>query len=112
MQCDLVGVVLLDSEANRLQTFVLDFPESKGFIREEYCSMENTLGGFVFRTVKPWAGNASDLLELGLKDEPAIPEGLKTGCVLPLVNRNRVLGLLNLGKLRGDAFTEEDLYFL
>src|SRR5207245_1721569 len=33
MQCDLVGVFLPDSEVNRLQTF-LDFPESKGFIRE------------------------------------------------------------------------------
>src|SRR5712672_2588221 len=67
MQCDLVGVFLPDSEGNRLQTFVLDFPEGKGFIREEYCSMEGSLGGFVFRTGKFWIGTASDVLQLGLK---------------------------------------------
>lgn len=54
MQCDLVGVLLLDSRGDRLQTFVLDFPENKGFIREDYCSMEAMLGGFVFRAGEPW----------------------------------------------------------
>jgi hypothetical protein len=33
-----------------MQTFTLDFPESKGFIREDYCSMEGSLGGYVFGT--------------------------------------------------------------
>jgi formate hydrogenlyase transcriptional activator len=112
MQCDLVGVFLPDSEGNRLQTFVLDFPESKGFIREEYCSMEGSLGGFVFRTGKPWAGNDADVLQLGLKDETAIPEGLKTGCFLPLFSRNRVFGLLGLGRREENAFSQVDMGFL
>jgi formate hydrogenlyase transcriptional activator len=112
MRCDLVGVFLPDSEGDRLQTFVLDFPESKGFIREEYCSMDESLGGLVFRTGKPWTGNASDVLQLGLKDEPAIPEGLKTGCFLPLVSRNRVLGLLGLGRRDENAFSQVDIGFL
>jgi formate hydrogenlyase transcriptional activator len=112
MQCDLVGVFLPDSAGNRLQTFVLDFPESKGFIREEYCSMEGSLGGYVFRTGKPWKGNASDVLQLGLNDEPAIPEGLKTGCFLPLASRNRVLGLLGLGRRKENAFSQADIGFL
>jgi formate hydrogenlyase transcriptional activator len=103
---------LPDAEGNRLQTFVLDFPESKGFIREEYCSMEESLGGFVFRTGQAWRGNASDVLQLGLKDEPAIPEGLKTGCFLPLVSRNRVLGLLGLGRREENAFSPADIGFL
>lgn len=54
MQCDLVGVFLPDSEGDRLKTFVLDFPESIGSIREEYCSKEGSLGGFVFRAGKTW----------------------------------------------------------
>jgi formate hydrogenlyase transcriptional activator len=112
MQCDLVGVFLPDSEGNRIQTFVLDFPESKGFIREEYCSMEGSLGGFVFRTGKPWTGNASDVLQMGVKDDPIIPEGLKTGCFLPLVSRNRVLGLLGLGRREENAFSQADIGFL
>jgi PAS domain S-box-containing protein len=112
MQCDLVGVFLPDSEENRLQTFVLDFPESKGFIREEYCSMEGSLGGIVFGTGKPWTGNAADVLQLGLKDDAVIPEGLKTGCLLPLVSRNRVLGLMGLGRREGHAFSQPDIGFL
>src|SRR6202040_2681286 len=33
-------------------------------------------------------------------------------CFLPLISRNRAIGTLNLGRLRADAFTEEELYFL
>src|SRR6266853_1826048 len=112
MQCDLVGVFLPDLDGNRMQTFTLDFPESKGFIREEYCSMEGSLGGYVFGTGKPWIGNAADVLRLGLKDEPAIPEGLKTGCFVRLVSRNRFLGLLGLGSREENAFSQADIGFL
>jgi formate hydrogenlyase transcriptional activator len=113
MQCDLVSVCFPDSEMNRLQTFVLDFPESKGFIREEFfIPMEGSLSGYVFRTRKPWMGNASDVLQLGLNDSAAIPEGLKTGCILPLISRNRILGVLTLGRLEENAFSHADLEFL
>ena len=113
MQCDLVSVCLPDSEMNRLQTFVLDFPESKGFIREAFfIPIEGSLSGLVIRTRKPWAGSASDILELGLKDEAAIPEGLKTGCILPLVSRNRILGVLSLARREENAFSQADIEFL
>jgi formate hydrogenlyase transcriptional activator len=114
MQCDLVGVFLAEPEMNRLETFVLDFPGSKGLISEEqrFTSMEGSLGGLVFRTGKPWTGNAADVLQLGLTNEAAIPEGLQTGCVLPLVSRNRVLGVLGLGRREDSPFTQVDVDFL
>src|SRR5258706_438943 len=113
MHCDLVSVCFPDLEMKRLQTYVLDFPESKGFIQEAFfIPVEGSLAGLVFRTHKPWIGNASDILELGMKDEAAIPEGLKTGCILPLVSRNRVLGLLSLGRRDENAFTQDDIGFL
>jgi formate hydrogenlyase transcriptional activator len=112
MQCDLVSVCFPDTEMKRLQTFVIDFPDGKGFIREELISIEGSLGGFVFRTGKPWAGNASDLLESGLKNEPAIAEGLKAGCVLPLISRNVVLGVLALGRRQDNPFSQVDIGFL
>ena len=74
--------------------------------------MEGTLGGLVFRTGKPWTGNTADLIQLGVKDDPIIPEGLKTGCMLPLVSRNRVLGLLGLGRREENAFSQADIGFL
>src|SRR5258708_30176756 len=39
-------------------------------------------------------------------------EGFKSLCFIPLIRQNRAIGTLNLGRLRGDAFTAEDLYFL
>ncbi len=74
--------------------------------------MEGSLGGYVFRTGKPWRGNSSDVLQLGLTDEPALPEGLKAGCMVPLVSRNRVLGLLGLGRREENAFSQADMGFL
>jgi len=113
MHCDLVSVCFPDAELKRLQTYVLDFPESKGFIRESFfIPMEGSLSGFVFRTRKPWIGNASDMQQLGVLDEAAIPEGLKTGCILPLVSRNRILGVLSLARREEDAFGQADIEFL
>jgi PAS domain S-box-containing protein len=113
MHCDLVSVCFPDPELKRFQTFVLDFPESKGFIREEFFTpIEGSLSGLVFRTRKPWIGNASDVLQLGLKDEAAIPEGLKTGCILPLVSRDRILGVLSLARREENAFSQADVEFL
>jgi formate hydrogenlyase transcriptional activator len=112
MQCDVVSVCLPDSEMKRLQTFVIDFPDSKGFIQEDLISIEGSLGGFVFRTGKPWAGNASDLLRLGVKNDPAIAEGLKSGCVLPLISRNSALGVLALSRGEDIPFSQVDIGFL
>src|SRR5260370_2638089 len=112
MQCDLVSVCFPDSEMKRLQTFVIDFPDSKGFIREELISMEGSLGGFVFRTGEPWPANPTDLLQSRLNNTPAIPEGLKTGCVLPLMSRNNVLGVLALGRREDNPFSQVDIGFL
>jgi formate hydrogenlyase transcriptional activator len=112
MQCDVVSVCFPDSERQRLQTFVIDFPDSKGFIREDLIPIEGSLGGFVFRSGKPWAGNASDLLRLGIKNDPAMAEGLKTGCVLPLISRNGVLGVLTLGRREDNPLTQVDIRFL
>ena len=57
-------------------------------------------------------GNAADLLQLGVKDDPGIAEGLNTGCVLPLISRNRVLGVLALGRYEDHGFTQVDFAFL
>ena len=112
MQCDVVYVCMPRSDANRLRVFVLDFPESKGFIREDSISIEGSIAGIVFRTAKPWMGNAADLLQLGVKDDPGIAEGLHIGCVLPLISENRVLGVLALGRREDHGFTQVDFGFL
>jgi formate hydrogenlyase transcriptional activator len=112
MQCDVVYVCLPGSDVSRLRLFALDFPESKGFIREDSIAIEGSIAGIVLRTAKPWMGNAADLLQLGVKDDPGIAEGLNTGCVLPLISGNRVLGVLALGRRADHGFNQVDFGFL
>ena len=111
MQCDVGGVLLLDRETNRLQTYAQDFPEGRGFIREEFLvPMENPMA-IVFRTGKPWTGYARDLPE-DWERGTSFGEGLKTGCGLPLISRNKVVGVLALGRRSETPFTPDDMAFL
>src|SRR6266576_5615070 len=54
MNFDVVGVMLPDAEAKHLRVFALDFPDSKGFFREEtLVPIDGTHPGDAFRTRKP-----------------------------------------------------------
>src|SRR5207245_9846745 len=57
-------------------------------------------------------GHVSDLVQSGLKNESAIAECLKTGCVLPLISPNSVLGVLALGRREANPFSRVDIGFL
>jgi formate hydrogenlyase transcriptional activator len=114
MQCDCASLALPNEENNQLQLNVLDFPEGKGFIHEEgVYSVEGTPYGTAFRTMKPLALEGPFA---GWLDNPVVQnraaEGFKSLCFVPLISRNHAIGTLNLGRLRGGAFNEEELHFL
>jgi len=118
MQCDYAGLSLPDSQdKERLRLYVLDFPEGKGFLREEMSySIERSPSGETFLTMKPLTIRSPFT---GWVNDPVAPivqiavrEGLKAFCFLPLVRQNRAIGVLVLGRLRDDAFTEDDIHFL
>src|SRR6266436_3335558 len=114
MQCDCASLALPNAENKQLQLNVLDFPEGKGFLHEEgVYSIEGSPYGTAFRTMKPLAlhGPFTEWLDNPVVQN-RISEGFKSLCFIPLMRRNRAIGTLNLGRLRGDAFSEEDLYFL
>ena len=115
MHCDGVGVLLPDAESNQLRVHALDFPESRGFIREKnLVPMEGELPERVLRTRQPWAGNVRDLPQIGLANDETLveAEGVKTVCVLPLVSRDRILGVLYLARREEDGFSRDDVAFL
>jgi formate hydrogenlyase transcriptional activator len=114
MQCDGVGVMLPDTEGNRLRMYALDFPESKGFIREEMLiPVEGTVTGKIFQTGKPYIGTTPNPTETIPEAYRLISgEGIQSCCFLPLTSRNRVLGVLTLAKLQENAFCEDDVNFL
>jgi formate hydrogenlyase transcriptional activator len=113
MQCDLVGVGLPDAESkDHLRYYAVDFPESRGFIREEILmAIEGTPPGATFRTGEPFVGTIADLACLS-PDAPPIAEGLAAGCILPLASKGRIHGILTLGRRAEQAFGREEVQFL
>jgi len=114
MQCDYAGLSLQDAENKQLRLYALDFPEGKGFFHEELVySIEGSPSGTALRTMKPLTLQSPFAAWL---DSPiaqtAVREGLKSVCCLPLISRNRAIGVLVLGRLRDDAFRQADISFL
>jgi formate hydrogenlyase transcriptional activator len=114
MQSDYAGLSLPDKENKQLRLYALDFPEGKGFLQEDLAYwMEGTPSGTAFRTMKPLTLQSPFT---GWLDYPivqiAVREGLKSVCCLPLISRNRAIGVLVLGRLRDDAFSQADIEFL
>jgi len=113
MHCDSVGVWLPDSERRQLRQLALDFPESRGFLSEDLSHpIEGTELGSVFKTGKPFVvrTQADVTSEWGISAVRA--EAFESGCCLPLISRNRTLGVLGLGSRVENSFSPDDVDFL
>jgi formate hydrogenlyase transcriptional activator len=113
MHCDVVGVWLPDAEQRQLRQLAMDFPESKGFAGEDSrYPVEGSLVGRVFRTGEPVViGTRTDALNERETSEVR-GEGIESGLCLPLISRNRTLGVLALGSRVESSFSPEDVDFL
>jgi transcriptional regulator with GAF, ATPase, and Fis domain len=98
MHCDFVGVWLPDVERVHLRQLAMDFPEGRGFAKEDALQpIEGSVIGAVFETGKP--------VVLDLISEQVSPrvstavraEAIESACALPLISRDRTLGVLTLG---------------
>jgi formate hydrogenlyase transcriptional activator len=113
MQCDFVGVGLPDAgNSTHLRLYAVDFPESKGFIREEsLIPIEGSPPGTAFKTGEPYVAAIHDVAHM-TPDSPPSAEGFTVGCVLPLVSRGRIHGVLNLARREENAFRPDEVRFL
>src|SRR5216684_874236 len=115
MNCDVVGVMLPDAEGKHLRVFALDFPDSKGFFREEtLIPIEGTHPGEAFRTRKPVVKAHHDSSEERYPEhyQRVVGEGVKSGCLVPLISRDRSLGVLALGRRQDSNFDNDEIEFL
>jgi formate hydrogenlyase transcriptional activator len=110
MQCDGVAVILPEPGEKNFRLYALDFPENKGLLEamppmpiEASSSMAQ-----VFHSGKPLNLRYSDLMD----DQMAKEEGIHAVCHLPLAGRNRMLGILSLGRLEDIPFSSDDVEFL
>jgi formate hydrogenlyase transcriptional activator len=113
MECDLVSISMQDADSGQFRVCALDFPNSNGFVREELVTPPDRVSGRAFETLRPVIMNQFDPAEFGPEGaQIIIGEGLKTLCIVPLVNRGRALGLLCLARKKENSFSEHDADFL
>jgi formate hydrogenlyase transcriptional activator len=110
MHHEYTSLALYDPETKRMRVKALDFPQGRGFIREEMTvPVETSPSGCCFSNRKPLVANRADLERYDAEiARLLLAEGVKSICCVPLVTRNRVLGALNVASLRDGAFTQED----
>ena len=96
---DFASLSLYDRESRQLRVYALDFPDNKGFIKEEMSlPLESTPANEAFALRKPVTLVASDARRFPSEiAERLVAEGLKSGCCIPLIAHDQALGTLNVG---------------
>jgi formate hydrogenlyase transcriptional activator len=123
MQCDVSALLLPDSESGALRVTILYNPDARGPFREgSLVPMNSSISGQVLRKAKSVRIDSFEQV----REDPEIygnpdgqllyervsEEGLRTGCYLPLVGRDRVVGVLMLSRRSDSAFEKDDVILL
>jgi formate hydrogenlyase transcriptional activator len=103
MQCESVSVSLPDPESGELRRYALDFPGHEEILAQPCSDFETA----VFRTGEPL-----NLTRDQIADYPGSTRLIHSGCLLPLLSGDRLVGVLCLGSSRENAFNDDDLAFL
>jgi formate hydrogenlyase transcriptional activator len=114
MHCDAAAVMLADAAGTHLQVHALDFPESRGIFTEgSLVPIEGSLPGDSFKSGKPMVVNRLDPAEIPAEMyRKATAEGLSSFCDVPLISKNRLLGVLAVAKREENTFGEGEVAFL
>jgi formate hydrogenlyase transcriptional activator len=123
MQCDVSALLLPDSESGALRVTILHNPDAKGPFREgSLVPMNGSISGQVLRKGKSIRIDSFEQVRddpeiFGNPDgrllyERVIEEGLRTGCYLPLIGRDRVVGVLMLCRRSDNHFAKDDVILL
>ncbi len=105
---------LYDPETRQLRLQVLDSTFGKDLGEGDLLvPLEGTPSGLAFRQRQPVVLNGIE--RGGFKPEMIqhlLQAGVKSGCWLPLISHGRVLGTLNIGRTKENAFEERELNLL
>jgi formate hydrogenlyase transcriptional activator len=123
MQCDVSALLLPDSESGELRVTTLYNPDARGPFREgSLVPMNSSISGQVLRKavsvrIDSFEQVREDPEIYGNPDgqllyERVIEEGLRTGCYLPLIGRERVVGVLMLCRRSDNPFEKDDVILL
>jgi formate hydrogenlyase transcriptional activator len=111
VHADAVSVSLPDATPGKLRVFAMDFPQGKGVIKEELVVTPSAAAKSAMDTLKPVVIGMEERQELS-PEGYAEAEGIKAVCFIPLVNRDRVAGILSILRTTEVPFMPEDVDFL
>ncbi len=114
MHCDAAAIMLSEPDGTHLRVHALDFPGSKGFFKKDgVIPIEGTMPGESFRSGRPFVLNRLDAAEVSPEMyAKTAAEGMNSICDIPLISRDRSLGLLALASREENAFEQDDVSFL
>jgi len=113
IQADLVTVSLPDRASGQIRVFAVDFPHGKGLIKEDLIVAPSPAAKKAMDTLKPVVLDSRESDEcVSETTDIGAAEGIKAKCIIPLVNRDRVLGILCPARTTETPFVPEDVDFL
>ena len=113
MHCDAASIALPDPDQNNLRLHGLDIPDGRGFLREGMTvPLLGSHSGRAFSSGKPFFFGTPPPDPSSFLLQATAVEGFNSGCFIPIIFRERKLGVLFLLDRREHAFTEADVEFL
>ena len=114
MRCDAAAIMLPEPDGVNLRVHALDFPDSRGFFTEQVLiPIADSIPGETYQSGKPWVLNRLDPAEVPPEMyAKASGEGINSFCDMPLISRDRSLGVLALASREENAFDREATAFL
>lgn len=110
------GLILFDPATRHYRVHVLSFAKNESFIEEGIAQSDcKTPASVAITSRKPARFVEQDLQSLAAESKCAqhwLAEGVRSFCSVPLLSHDRVLGALDLGSRREDAFAGEEIDLL
>ena len=107
---DFAGLALYNAEKNELRLHALDFPTDQAFLQQGHLiPLTGTPASLAFSTRKPVLRHRPDFDEFPADImKEAYARGIRSGCAVPLLCHDKIVGSMVLASLRESAFTEDD----
>src|SRR6202790_2891937 len=111
---DYTSLALLDPMTGLLKIYALDFPGNQGFFKPEtVVPRDSSPAGRAIEQGKTLVASGPELNEYQSEIVRQLrAEGIQTICCIPLTNRARTFGPLNLASRSADGFNARDIEFV
>jgi len=112
MNSDFVILGLTQAEDGQYQFMAFDAADDSVLSHESVGSLAEVFRSHVLSGNQHWTGKVEDLIPSQADDIEWMAALSMNSCVIPLVSRDRVLGVFALGRSGNSAYTQEELDFL